>query len=121
MPRLYQRDIQKLNSPLTCHCPTSLENARDKVNSKTCRKVKKGHFQVGALRNTGHKFDKGRSLGTRADGTRDVGQKFPLYLSEAAGVDSGSAACSAVGLYLWPIRKPYVSYLPSYPLIRLQL
>ncbi len=37
------------------------------------------------------------------------------------GVDSWSAACSAVGLYLWPIRKPYVSYLLSYPLIRLQL
>lgn len=71
MPRLNQ--LKKLNSPLTCHCPTSLENARNKVDSKTCRKVKKGHCRVGALQNTGHKFDKGSSLGTRAGGSRDVG------------------------------------------------
>lgn len=73
MPRLYQHNLQKQNSPLTCHCPTSLENARNKVDSKSCRKVKKVHFHVGALRNTGHKFDKVSSLGTMADGTRDVG------------------------------------------------
>lgn len=65
---------QQFISPLTCHCPTSLESARNKVDSKTwCRKVKIGRCRVGALQNTGHKFDgkKGRNLGTRVGGTRD--------------------------------------------------